>query len=312
MTMPGHPRVAAGRGPYRSQKTKDDFPEQRGTVRMLLSQGVAVDQVSQRLSLPIDYVSRHSVDIAARRTMDRRQYWDDEVRSAVKLYVSLGPDPAYTEQRHYVYTKHIHPALTKMAELVVMTRSRGRFTNESKRSLIDQLVSDTYLKLDKYDITRDTNSFGYFNTAMGNFYTHLSEQQGVARKKRERKQRHLSLDDADVSRYLEQDAALLADDAVPDHVVLSRFVADTLASDLADVPDRHRDRVKAALSLLDADRIADAVGSPRMYRTYRRAARQEFRERVIGELKVSPMTYYAVFKEIQREFQRWSEKEERQ
>ena len=327
--MPAQRRVVPGQGPFRSKKVADDFPEQRGLVRTLLTQGVAVDTVSQRLSLPVDYVAQHSADIVGRRTMNRRQYWDDEVRSAVKLYVSLGPAPEYTEQRHYIYTKHIHPALTKMAELVVMTRSRGRLHNESKRGLIDQLVSDTYPKLDKYDITRDTNSFGYFNTAMGNAFTQISMYQGVQRRTGEKRAHNISLDADDTARYVldEVDRSLHVDDEPSLEDTVGCFISDTLN---ADVPlgaaewintgrGEHKQRirifrVKQTLRLFQQHtsnllNVGDRTDHGRVrpsLKTFGMLVRKEFKALVCNECGLNHSSYYKIIADIQHLFEAWN------
>lgn len=251
----------------------------------------------------------------------------------MKLYVSLGPDPEYTEQRHYIYTKHIHPALTKMAELVVMTRSRGRFHNESKRSLISQLVSDTYPKLDKYDITRDTNSFGYFNTAMGNAYTQLCLWQGVQLRTGERRAHNISLDAEDTARYVldEVDTALQHSAGLSDQVDdVVQFIGDMLN---ADVPagtaswgntgkgESHQRariaRVKQTLQLFMEQtgtllNAGDAVAvSKPSAQTFSRLVRKEFKALVCERLKLNHSSYYKIIADIQHLFIVWNDEQQK-
>ena len=116
----------------------------------------------------------------------RKPYFGKDVHNSILKY-QLSQE---TEDRHKIYVNEILPAFNKLAENLIFIHGFAK-NKETYLTLKNDCVSFLYETLGKFDATRGTKAFSYFNVVAKNW---LIIQ---AKKKTKDRMRIVSLDDSE-------------------------------------------------------------------------------------------------------------------
>ena len=98
-------------------------------------------------------------------TSPRKVYFDDTTQDAIVRFQEE-TDPA---RRNEIYTKEINPAFEALAENLINVY-KFQASLESKEDLKMACVRDLYEIIHKYDHTRSSKAFSYFNVVAKNWF----------------------------------------------------------------------------------------------------------------------------------------------
>ena len=167
-----------------------------------------------------------------RRKSGRKPYFGKPQHEAIVRY----QDSDNTEERHKIYVEDILPAFNKLAENLIFIHGFAK-SPDKYESMKSDCVSFLYETLEKFDPSRGTKAFSYFNVVAKNW---LIIQSKKATKNR---QRLVSIDDTDhlnardlaaIENYSimpAQDAHILKKESMDDLILLMSKIRERLNSE---------------------------------------------------------------------------------
>jgi hypothetical protein len=120
-----------------------------------------------------------------------RMYFNANTQAAIVAYQkAAGPEPEKKKERDRLYVKEIMPAFEKLVENLINIH---KFTSlhDTYDDLKNDCVNFLFETIGKFDSTRGTNAFSYFNVVAKNWLIIRTKQ------KTQRIRRSVSLDDPD-------------------------------------------------------------------------------------------------------------------
>jgi len=122
-----------------------------------------------------------------RKKSSTKPYFDKNTHAAIVKYQGSTTD----SQRHQIYVNDILPAFDKLAENLIFIYGFSKTSEYSYEVLKSDCISFLYETLGKFDPTRGTKAFSYFNVVAKNWLIIQSKKTAKNRK------RHISIDDTD-------------------------------------------------------------------------------------------------------------------
>tara|TARA_Y100000310_G_C20467404_1_gene708332 strand:- start:100 stop:837 length:738 start_codon:yes stop_codon:yes gene_type:complete len=122
-----------------------------------------------------------------RKKSSTKQYFDKNTHNAIVKYQGVSSIP----QREQIYVNEILPAFNKLAENLIFIYGFQKTSEFSYEVLKSDCISFLYETLGKFDPTRGTKAFSYFNVVAKNWLIIQSKKTAKNRK------RHISIDDTE-------------------------------------------------------------------------------------------------------------------
>lgn len=137
-------------------------------------------------------------EAAAKAAKAVRMYFNSGTQAAIVAYQkAAGPEPEKRKERDRLYVKEIMPAFEKLVENLINIH---KFTSlhDTYDDLKNDCVNFLFETIGKFDSTRGTNAFSYFNVVAKNWLIIKTKQ------KSQRIKRSVSLDDPEALSVNEQ------------------------------------------------------------------------------------------------------------
>ena len=137
-------------------------------------------------------------EAAAKAAKALRMYFNAGTQAAIVAYQkAAGPEPEKKKERDRLYVKEIMPAFEKLVENLINIH---KFTSlhDTYDDLKNDCVNFLFETIGKFDATRGTNAFSYFNVVAKNWLIIKTKQ------KSQRIKRSVSLDDPEALSVNEQ------------------------------------------------------------------------------------------------------------
>ena len=135
---------------------------------------------------------------AAKAAKQARMYFNQNTQAAIVAYQkAAGPEPEKKKERDKLYVTQIMPAFEKLVENLINIH---KFTSlhDTYDDLKNDCVNFLFETIGKFDSTRGTNAFSYFNVVAKNWLIIRTKQ------KSQRIRRSVSLDDPEALSVNEQ------------------------------------------------------------------------------------------------------------
>jgi hypothetical protein len=137
-------------------------------------------------------------EAAAKAAKAVRMYFNSDTQAAIVAHQkAAGPEPEKKKERDRLYVNEIMPAFEKLVENLINIH---KFTSlhDTYDDLKNDCVNFLFETIDKFDSTRGTNAFSYFNVVAKNWLIIKTKQ------KSQRIKRSVSLDDLEALSVNEQ------------------------------------------------------------------------------------------------------------
>src|SRR5574342_826241 len=137
-------------------------------------------------------------EAAAKAAKAVRMYFNANTQAAIVAYQkAAGPEPEKKKERDRLYVKEIMPAFEKLVENLINIH---KFTSlhDTYDDLKNDCVNFLFETIGKFDSTRGTNAFSYFNVVAKNWLIIKTKQ------KSQRSTRTVTLDDKEAQSLNEQ------------------------------------------------------------------------------------------------------------